>query len=80
MNENQDIHKLIDEIVIAQSRMTKKERLKRFAASLYPESLDFVKEIDGTKYIVRTFFNKDAYESVYEKIKESYQKNNVLAL
>lgn len=35
MDENQDIHKLIDEIVIAQSRMTKEDRLKRYAASLY---------------------------------------------
>lgn len=48
MDENQDIHKLIDEIVIAQSRMTKEDRLKRYAASLYPEPLDFVKEIDET--------------------------------
>ena len=74
MDENQDIHKLIDEIVIAQSRMTKEDRLKRYAASLYPEPLDFVKEIDETKYIVRTFSDKDASESVHEKIKRIISK------
>ena len=42
MDENQDIHKLIDEIVIAQSRMTKEDRLKRYAASLYPEPLFYL--------------------------------------
>ncbi len=76
MNETPDIYELIDDIVLAQSRLMREERIKRFATSLYPESIDF----DGTKYIVRTFFDKDASENLHEKIKRTVLKNKTLTL
>ena len=35
---------------------------------MYPEPLNFVKEIDGTLYAVRTFFKEDATENITEKV------------
>ena len=34
----------------------------------YLEPLNFVKEIDGTLYAVRTFFKEDATENITEKV------------
>lgn len=35
---------------------------------MYLEPLNFVKEIDGTLYAVRTFFREDAGENITEKV------------
>jgi hypothetical protein len=35
---------------------------------MYIEQLNFVKEIDGTLYAVRTFFKEDANENIAEKV------------
>ena len=35
---------------------------------MYLEPLNFVKEIDGTLYAVRTFFKEDAKENITEKV------------
>ena len=74
MNKNKDIHELIDDIVLAQAKWTKEERLRYFASTFYPQPIDFIQEVDGTKYIVRAFFDKDASESVQEKIKRIVSK------
>lgn len=55
-----------DELISHLERMTKEERLSWFAA-LKPTELRFLKEIDGTTYVVRTVFRKDSRESLIEK-------------
>ena len=54
--------------------MTKEERLAWFEQIIYPEPLKFTNEIDGTVYIVRTFFNEAASESFEEKIRRIIAK------
>lgn len=67
-DRNDDIYKVIDEITDYLATLTKDERIGWFRKNMYPESLNFVKEIDGTLYAVRTFFKEDATENITEKV------------
>ncbi len=60
-----EIRALIDEINGILAAMSKEKRLRFFKQ--YPVPLDFAKEIDGTTYLVRTYFDSTASESIAEK-------------
>lgn len=40
---------------------------------MFPEPIHFIREIDGTKYIVRSFFDECALESIEEKMRRLTQ-------
>ena len=68
MTNNDDIFKIIDDITDYLKTLTKEQRIAWFKKNMYIEPLNFVKEIDGTLYAVRTFFKEDAKENIAEKI------------
>ena len=65
---NKDLFDIIEEITNHLATLTKEERIAWFKKNMYIEPLNFVKEIDGTLYAVRTFFKKDANENIAEKV------------
>ena len=65
---NKDIFDIIEEITNHLATLTKEERIAWFKKNMYIEQLNFVKEIDGTLYAVRTFFKEDANENIAEKV------------
>ena len=65
---NKDIFDIIEEITNHLATLTKEERIAWFKKNMYIELLNFVKEIDGTLYAVRTFFKEDANENIAEKV------------
>lgn len=65
---NKDIFDIIEEITNHLATLTKEERIALFKKNMYIEPLNFVKEIDGTLYAVRTFFKEDANENIAEKV------------
>ena len=67
-DRNDDIYKVIDEITEQLATLTKEERIAWFRKNMYLEPLNFIKEIDGTLYAVRTFFKEDAAENITEKV------------
>ena len=67
-DRNDDIYKVIDEITDHLATLTKEVRIAWFKRNMYLEPLNFVKEIDGTLYAVRTFFKEDAKENITEKV------------
>lgn len=67
-DRNDDIYKVIDEITDHLATLTKEERIAWFRNNMYLEPLNFVKEIDGTLYAVRTFFKEDGTENITEKV------------
>lgn len=60
-----EIRALMDEITDILAAMSKERRLRFFKQ--YPVPLDFAREIDGTTYLVRTYFDSTATESIVEK-------------
>ena len=68
MTNNEDIFKIIDDITNHLKTLTKEQRMAWFKKNMYIEPLNFVKEIDGTLYAVRTFFKEDANENIAEKV------------
>ena len=50
------------------SALTPELRKDFFEKALFNQPIDFEKEIDGTVYSVKTFFNAQAKESVQEKM------------
>ena len=48
--------------------MSKEQRLAWFKRTMYAEPLNFLKEIDGTVYAVRSHFQPDAGENITEKV------------
>ena len=65
---DKDIFDIIEEITNHLATLTKEERIAWFEKNMYIEPLNFVKEIDGTLYAVRTFFKEDANENIAEKV------------
>ena len=68
MTNNDDIFKIIEDITNHLKTLTKEQRISWFKKNMYIEPLNFVKEIDGTLYAVRTFFKEDANENIAEKV------------
>ena len=65
---DKDIFDIIEEITNHLATLSKEERIAWFKKNMYIEPLNFVKEIDGTLYAVRTFFKEDANENIAEKV------------
>lgn len=63
-----EIYTLLDEITDYLATLTKEERIAWFQQSMYLEPLNFVKEIDGTLYAIRTFFKENASENIKGKV------------
>ena len=74
IQKTDELQAVIDDITDRLAEMTKEERLAWFEQTIYPEPLKFTNEIDGTVYIVRTFFNEAASESFEEKIRRIISK------
>ncbi|MBR3932536.1 MAG: hypothetical protein IKJ68_01315 [Clostridia bacterium] len=52
------------------------ERLLWFRTYMYIKPLTYVKEIDGTMYGVRTYFNKSTDETIREMLERITTKPN----
>ena len=65
---NKEIFDIIEEITNHLATLTKEERIAWFKKNMYIEQLNFVNEIDGTLYAVRTFFKEDANDNLAEKV------------
>lgn len=76
VEKTSEIYTLIDEITDHLATLTKEERIAWFRQTMYAEPLNFVKEIDGTLYAVRTFFKEDATENIYNKLGRILKKKN----
>ncbi len=68
LKKTDDIFIIIEEITNRLAKLTKEERIAWFKKNMYIEPLSFTKEIDGTLYLVRTFFKEDAKENIFEKV------------
>ena len=75
MRTDNEIYTQIDSITEHLSAMTRQERIAWFRRSAYVQPLNFIREIDGTTYAVRTFFSKDARENITEKVQRIILKS-----
>ena len=71
-----ELNESIDGITELLAQMPREKRLQWFRRSMYPKPIDFVKEMDGTRYVVRTFFDERAGESIQEKVKRIASKSS----
>ena len=62
------IYELLDDIYNIFAAMSKEERLEGFKNMSYPHPLNFIREINGSVYAVRTSFTEDATENIEEKV------------
>lgn len=69
-----ELSRSVDSITAMLMQMTSEERIDWFRRNMYPEPLNFIREIDGTQYIVRSFFDETATESIEEKIRRITEK------
>lgn len=72
-----ELSQAVDNITVMLMKMTSEERIDWFRRNMYPEPLNFIREIDGTQYIVRSFFDERATESIEEKIRRITEKKKV---
>lgn len=72
-----ELSRSMDSITAMLMQMTSEERIDWFRRNMYPEPLNFIQEIDGTQYIVRSFFDERATESIEEKIRRITEKKKV---
>ena len=75
-DRSNEIYTHIDNITDHLATMTKQERIAWFRRSAYVQPLNFLREIDGTTYAVRTLFSKDARENITEKVQRIILKND----
>ena len=79
MRADNEVYTQLDRITDHLAAMTKQERIAWFRRSAYVQPLNFVREIDGTTYAVRTFFSEGARENITEKVQriilKSYDKS-----
>ena len=75
VDDDTEIHELIDGITNMLAAMTKTERMNWFRKSQYPYPINFETEIDGTVYSVKTHFDSMASESLEEKAERIILKN-----
>ena len=74
-DRNNEIYAQIDHITNHLAAMPKQERIAWFRRSAYVQPLNFIREIDGTTYAVRTFFSEDARENITEKVQRIILKS-----
>lgn len=68
MTTDNEIYTQLDRITDHLATMTKQERIAWFRRSTYVQPLNFIREIDGTVYVVRAFFKEDARENITDKV------------
>ena len=69
-----EIKQLLQEITRLLAAMTKEERIAWFKRNTYSPPVEFIREMDGTVYIVRSLFNPDARENIPEKVERILSK------
>ena len=74
-DRSNEIYTHIDRITDHLATMTKQERIAWFRRSAYVQPLNFIREIDGTTYAVRTFFSENARENITEKVQRIILKS-----
>ena len=67
-NEKLDLYALLEDIENRLAQMTEEERLLWFRTYMYIKPLTYVKEIDGSMYGVRTYFDKSTDETIREML------------
>ena len=70
MAENliREIHTQLDLITNDLAALTREDRISWFRRTTYAQPLHFLKEISGTTYAVRAFFDAEAHENIVEKV------------
>ena len=68
MTTDNEIYTQLDRITDHLATMTKQERIAWFRRSTYVQPLNFIREIDGTVYVVRAFSKDDAIENITDKV------------
>ena len=76
MRTDNEIYTQLDHITDHLATMTKQDRIAWLLRSAYAQPLNFLREIDGTTYAVRAFFNEDARENITEKVQRIILKND----
>ena len=76
MKADNEIYTQLDRITDHLATMTRRERIAWFRRSAYVQPLNFIKEIDGTTYAVRTFFSENARENITEKVQRIILKSD----
>lgn len=66
--EDIDIREALDNIDDMLASWTKDERLAFFSTFAKPKDIDFVKEIGGIYYVVRSHFNRESNEDMVNKV------------
>lgn len=76
VDRRNEIYAHIDGITDHLATMTERDRIAWFRRSAYVQPLNFLREIDGTTYAVRAFFNESARENITEKVQRIILKND----
>ena len=76
MTADNEIYTQLDLITNHLAAMTKQERIAWFRRTAYAQPLNFLREIDGTTYAVRTFFSEGARENITEKVQRIILKSD----
>ena len=76
VDRSNEIYTHIDSITDHLATMTEQERIAWFRRNAYVQPLNFLREIDGTTYAVRTFFSEDARENITEKVQRIILKSD----
>ncbi len=63
-----ELAKLLAEIKELLANMTKEKRIAWFEHGMFAKPLRYEHESEGTSFIVRTYFDKTASESIAEKV------------
>ena len=63
-----EIHTQLDLITNDLAALTREDRIAWFRRTTYVQPLNFLKEINGTTYAVRAFFDAEAHENIVEKV------------
>ena len=66
--EDTTIREALDSIGNMLASWTKEERLAFFETLAKPKNIDFVKEINGIYYVVRSHFSRDNNEDILGKV------------
>ena len=63
-----EIHTQLDHITNDLAALTREYRIAWFRRTTYVQPLHFFKEISGTTYTVRAFFDNEAKENIAQKV------------
>lgn len=72
-----DVKQLLQEVTELLAAKTRDERISWFRMNIYAEPLVFLREIDGTVYGLRTFFQPDAGEDITHKVERLLLKSSL---